>query len=103
MYVEKLENKIDEEMYNRIKNKINNNLKIKNNKIVEIDNILKISCNEKQIINKIKNELNYLKSNKVTHELILKLIKKVSIHQDGNIDIYFNFKELNYYFNKYDT
>ncbi len=103
MYIEKLENKIDEEMYNRIKSKINNDLKIKNNKIIKIDNILKTSYDEQKIINKIKNELNYLKSNKVTRELILKLIKKVSIHQDGNIDIYFNFKELKYYFNKCDT
>ena len=52
---------------------------------------------------KIKNEIKNLKSNKITRELVLKLIKKLSIHQSGQIDIYFNFKELDYYFNKYDT
>ena len=48
-------------------------------------------------------KISTLKSNKITRELVLKLIKKISIHQSGDIDIYFNFKELDYYFNKRDT
>ena len=58
---------------------------------------------EEKIFNKIRNEIKNLKSNKITRELVLKLIKKISIHQSGKVDIYFNFKELDYYFNKCDT
>ena len=103
MYIEKLENKINEEMYNRIYTKINNDIEIKNNKLNEINNILKSNYDEEKTFNKIRNEIKNLKSNKITRELVLKLIKKISIRQSGEIDIYFNFKELDYYFSKHDT
>ena len=103
MYIEKLENKINEEMYNRIYERINNDIEIKNNKLNEINNILKSTYDEEKIFNKIRNEIKNLKTKKITRELVLKLIKKISIHQSGEIDIYFNFKELDYYFSKCDT
>jgi len=103
MYIEKLENKINEEMYNRIYTKINNDIEIKNNKLNEINDILKSTYDEEKIFNKIRNEIKNVKNNKITRELVLKLIKKISIHQSGDIDIYFNFKELDYYFSKRDT
>ena len=103
MYVEKLENKINEEMYNRIYTKINKDIEIKNNKLNEINNILKYTYDEEKIFNKIRNEIKNLKTNKITRKLVLKLIKKISIHQSGDIDIYFNFKKLDYYFKKRDT
>lgn len=89
MYIEKLQNKINEEMYKRIYEKINNDIEIKNNKL---NNILKSTYDEENIFNKIKKEIKNLENSKFSRELILKLIKKISIHQSGQIDIYFNFK-----------
>ena len=51
----------------------------------------------------IKKEVIEFKDRYPTRDLILKLIKNISIHEDGNIDIYFNFKELNFIYNKRDA
>ena len=83
MYVDKLNNKISEEMYNRVFNKMLDNIKQK----------------EKEY-----NKLKYLKENdsqddneeiKRTPELMKVIINKIEVHQDKQIDIYFNFQRLN--------
>ena len=51
----------------------------------------------------IKKEILEFKDMYPTRDLILKLIKNIYIQEDGNIDIYFNFKELNFIYNKRDA
>lgn len=85
MYLDKLNNNITNEMYQRLYNKINEDI---NNKKKIISNLKEQESrgSKESIID------NYL--NNISRELILKLIKYIYIHEDGNIDIYFNFKML---------
>ncbi len=97
MYIDKLEGKITEEMYNRIND---NYLKEKCEKEKDISSLELLLNN---ISNKIftNNEVKkiiaeFLTNEKPTREMILKLIDKVEIHKSKEVDIYFNFKELNF-------
>jgi len=92
MYIDKLTNKITEEMYERIYKKINKQLAIKINELNIINNYLNNQNNEKNLKKKITKEIETIKQLTLTRELILKLIKNIYIHENGNIDIYFNLK-----------
>lgn len=93
IYIDKMTNKISSDMYNRVEKKINNDIKIKENQLKDLKkqfaSIKKSTITLKDIIEK------FLTMEKPNRNLILKLIDKIDIHEDGNIDIYFNFKELN--------
>ena len=39
---------------------------------------------------------NFLEMQDPTREMMLKLIEKIEVHDNKQIDIYFNFKELNF-------
>ena len=103
MYIDKLQNKISDEMYNRIYNKLNNEIKTKQDKLNEINDYLNKVNLEIDSFKIIKKEVGEFKNKYLTRDLILKLIKNIYIHEDGNIDIYFNFKELNFIYNKCDA
>ena len=103
MYIDKLQNKITEEMYRRIQQKINKEISLKKDKLNEINNYLDKIHKDEDTFNTIKKEVLEFKDRYPTRDLILKLIKNISIHKDGNIDIYFNFKELNFIYNKRDA
>lgn len=78
IYLDKINNKIKNEMYIRLKNKINlelNNLKNKQKIIEEFDY-------EKFVFNYVNN---------IDKKTLLRLIKKIELHSDKTIDIYFNF------------
>lgn len=97
MYLDKIENKITEEMYDRVYEKINIELKdleeeIKNTK-KSINESNENSPDIKSICEKILEEFISMKN--PTRDMMLKLIDKIYIHKDKEIDIYFNFKELN--------
>lgn len=96
MYIDKLQNKITDEMYNRIYNKLNNETKNNQEKLNEINNYLNKVNLEIDSFKIIKQEIGEFKNKYPTRDLILKLIKNIYIHEDGNIDIHFNFKELNF-------
>ena len=94
MYMDKLEGKITEEIYERVLNKYNEQIKEKqmqyegikqNKKDLEGDN-------SKDIAKVVKE---FLKLEEPTPELMKVIINKIKIHQDKQIDIYFNFKKLN--------
>ena len=95
MYIDKIENKISEEMYNRISTKL----------CKEIDDIkLEISEKEKYIEenNCSEQEIDYKKllnefigMKEPSREIILRLVDRIDVHADKQLDIYFNFKELN--------
>ena len=103
MYIDKLENKITEEMYERVYNKLKNEIALKKDKLSEINDYLAKLNNYEDSFSIIKKEVGEIKNKYPTRDLILKLIKNISIHEDGNIDIYFNFKELNIIHNSCDA
>ena len=103
MYIDKLQGKIIEEMYNRIQDKLNNEIDIANNKLNEINDYIDKLNNDKNNFDKIRQEISNFKNEYPSRDLVLKLIKNIAIHENGNIDIYFNFKELNIIYNNRDA
>lgn len=94
MYVDKLNNKISEEMYERLFDKLINEVKQKEKEYDELkmqkeDN----RQDDRKEIEKIIKE--FLKLEKPTPEIMKVIINKIEIHQDKQVDIYFNFKKLN--------
>ena len=93
--MDKIENKINEDMYNRISAKL----------YKEIDDIkLEISEKEKYIEenNNTEQEIDYknlleefISMKEPSREMILRLVDRIDVHADKQLDIYFNFKELN--------
>ena len=79
LYLDKLNNIIDEEMFNRIYIKINNEIEL-----------IKKELNSNKNTNIKEDVKNTLKN--INNKLINKLIKKIEIHQNKTIDIYLNFK-----------
>lgn len=103
MYIDKLQNKITEEMYQRIQEKLNKEISLKKNKLNEINEYLEKINKYEDSFNIIKKEVLEFRDRYPNRDLILKLIKNIFIHEDGNIDIYFNFKELNFIYNNHDA
>lgn len=94
MYMDKLEGKITEEVCERVLNKYNKQIKEKQNQYEEIkQNKKDLEEDNSKDIEKVVKEL--LKLEKPTPELMKVIINKIKIHQDKQIDIYFNFKKLN--------
>ena len=103
MYIDKLQNKITEEMYQRIQEKLNKEISLKKDKLNEINEYLEKLNKYEDTFNTIKKEVLEFKDRYPTRDIILKLIKNISIHEDGNVDIYFNFKELNFIYETHDA
>ncbi len=103
MYIDKLQNKITEEMYQRIQEKLNKEISLKKDKLNEINEYLEKLNKDEDTFNTIKKEVLEFKDRYPTRDIILKLIKNISIHEDGNVDIYFNFKELNFIYETHDA
>ncbi len=74
MYIDKLEDKIDIEMYERINKKLNMEIKGLEEKLLKLKNI--DTNKEIDLINR---------------DLIVRLIDHIEIHKDKVVDIYFNF------------
>lgn len=95
MYIDKLEGKITEEMYQRISENMIRELKIideKKNKIMEKIYSDKLSKDDDKYLRFVKK---FLSLEEPSRELTTRLIKRIELHQDKIIDIYFNFKKLN--------
>ena len=94
MYVDKLNNKISEEMYERLFSKLKNEIKQKENEYIEIKKQKEEA--KQDDTEKIKSVVqNFLSLNKATSEIMKVIINKIEIHQDKQVDLYFNFKQLN--------
>jgi DNA invertase Pin-like site-specific DNA recombinase len=96
MYIDKLLNKISEDMFTRIKLRIIKDIELKENNLIETSIYLE---NKEKSRESRENEIeilvkDYLNGEYLTRDLLLRLITNVSIHENGNIDIQFNFKEL---------
>jgi len=98
MYLDKLEGTITEDMFNRVSKKLNEEIIEKNDRIEYIKEKIG-SIPTKNDISNIECEKlvkEFLQMTIPTRDLILKLIDKIDVHRDKQIDIYFNFKELNF-------
>lgn len=94
MYVDKLNNKISEEMYNRLFDKLINEVNQKEKEYNKLRNRKEnVGKDNKEEIEKIVKE--FLNLEKPTPEIMKVIINKIEIHQDKQVDIYFNFKKLN--------
>ncbi|MEG2322660.1 MAG: recombinase family protein, partial [Bacilli bacterium] len=97
MYLDNLDGKITDDMYARISLKLNEEINTKKIKISEIkDSLNKVTDNFD--INKTIDKLliEFLKVEIPPREMMLELIEKIEVHKDKQIDIYFNFKQLNF-------
>ena len=99
LYIDKLENiinnmdfvRISEKLYKQ-RDELNKLLKENQNKYNEIKNIEEIQISDSKIKNILKN---FCKLEKVTKQDLLKLVDKIYIDSNKNIEIVFRFKELN--------
>ncbi len=94
MYMDKLEGKITEEICERVLSKYNEQIKEKKKKYEQIKQC-KQDLLEDNIENIKKAVKEFLSIEKPTPELMKVIITKIKIHQNKEIDIYFNFKRLN--------
>lgn len=98
MYIDKLDNKISEEMYDRIHKKLDGNIIEKEKEYLEFKKLEEQSKEEDS--EKLKKTIKeFLALEKPTPELMKVIINKIDIHQDKQVDITFNFKKLNYFLN----
>ena len=94
MYVDKLNGKISEEMYERLFNKLKGEIKQKEEEYIGVINEQENhSDNDIENIKKLVHD--FLKLEKPTPEIMRMLINKIEIHQDKQVDLYFNFRKLN--------
>ncbi len=96
MYMDKLQNKVTDEMYERVNLKISKDIEAKEVKLKETKEYLNEVENSGKTAEDLKTLVDeFVKVEYPTRDLMLKLINNISIHEDGNIDVHFNFKELN--------
>ena len=94
MYVDKLNGKITEAMYDRLFKKLMDEAKQKENEYTEIKDMQDNSKqDDSENIKKIVRE--FLELKKPTPEVMKVIINRIEIHQDKQVDLYFNFKQLN--------
>ena len=94
MYVDKLNNKISEEMYERLLKKFGDEIKQKEKEYMEIKQQKEDA--KQDDTEKIKSVVqDFLSLSKPTSEIMKVIINKIEIHQDKQVDLYFNFKQLN--------
>lgn len=93
MYVDKLNGKVSEEMYERLFNKLIKEAQQKEKECNELNNKKEDTLqDDSKKIEKIVKE--FLKLEKPTPEIMKVIINKIEIHQDKQVDIIFNFKNL---------
>ena len=94
MYVDKLNNKISEEMYERLLEKFRDEIRQKEDEYIEIKQQKEDA--KQDDTEKIKSVVqDYLSLSKPTSEIMKVIINRIEIHQDKKVDLYFNFKQLN--------
>ena len=94
MYMDKLNNLINNEMYIRLSNKLQEDIETKEEKYNELENLKNNVSNDN--VEDIKVMIKeFLKLEKPTPEFMKMIINKIEIHQNKQIDIVFNFKRMN--------
>lgn len=93
IYIDKLDNKVSEEMYNRLFNKMQSQIKQKQKEYNDIKSEKENGQEEND--EKIKKLVtDFLKLKEPTPEIMKVIINRIEIHQDKQVDILFNFKKL---------
>ena len=94
VYMDKVDNKINEEMYQMVVKKYDQEILEKEQEYMEMKKCQEESeeDNSKDITKIVKE---FLSLEEPTPELMKVIINRIKIHQDKQIDIIFNFKELN--------
>lgn len=99
IYIDKLDSKISEEMYNRLYNKLNIEIKKKEEQYLELKELERSTKNDStNNIEKVVKE--FLNLENPTQELMRVIINRIEIHQNKQVDIIFNFKQLNNFLDK---
>ena len=94
MYIDKLNNKLSDEMYERLFKKLKKEEEDKKLEYIELKKEADECINDNDYeIEKIVKE--FLKLEKPTPEIMRVLINRIEIHQDKQVDVIFNFKKLN--------
>lgn len=94
MYVDKLNGKVSKEMYERLFNKLMKEIQQKEKEYNELKSKREdAGQDDSKEIEKIVKK--FLKLEKPTPEIMKVIINKIEIHQDKQVDIFFNFKKLN--------
>lgn len=93
MYIDKLNNKVSETMYERVSKKLIQEIKQKEESYEELKETIagENKDNDRDIEKTIKE---FLGLENPTPELMKVIINKIDVHQDKQIDIFFNFKKL---------
>ena len=94
MYIDKLNNKLSEEMYERLFDKLKKAEREKKTEYIELKKEEEecVEDNDSEIERLVKE---FLKLEKPTPEIMRVLINRIEIHQDKQVDLLFNFKKLN--------
>ena len=94
MYIDKLNNKLSEEMYERLFKKLKKAEKDKETEYIDLKKEAEeyVDDNDDEIEKLVKE---FLKLERPTPEIMKVLINRIEIHQDKQVDLIFNFKELN--------
>lgn len=92
MYIDKLNNKLSEEMYERIFSKLKKEKSNKEGEYIELKKEEEKFV-DNNTVEKIVKE--FLKFEKPSPEIMKMIINRIEIHQDKQVDLYFNFKNLN--------
>ena len=94
MYIDKLNGKLSEEMYERLFEKLQDEAKQKEKEYIELKEMSETTEeNNSQEIEKVIKE--FLSLEKPTPEIMKVIINRIEIHQDKQVDIFFNFKKFN--------
>lgn len=94
MYVDKLNNKISEEMYSRLFSKLRKEVKQKEQEYSELVAIKERNKeDDTEDIKKVVKE--FLKLEEPTPEFMKVIINRIELHQDKQVDIIFNCRKLN--------
>ena len=99
MYMDNLDGKIDSNMYNRLSEKISSDIREIKGKIDLLNKELSEKSDaDNDEVEKSCDEVikEFLKMEKPTKSIMLRLIDRIEIHNDKTVDIYFNFKKLNF-------
>ena len=91
MYIDKLNGKLTEEMYERLFRKLREEAKQKEKEYILLkQNSENAEQDDTKSIKKVVND--FLQLEKPTPEIMKVIVNKIEIHQDKQVDIFFNFK-----------
>ncbi len=92
MYIDKLNGKLSEEMYERLFEKLQDEAKQKEKEYIELKEMsVNNEKNNSQEIEKVIKE--FFSLEKPTPEIMKVIINRIEIHQDKQVDVWFNFKK----------